>query len=212
MVRWAPEPAVSCVMLDSSWLQQTQQATCPECNLFLNSAHTDGVCVQALGHHQVAMCVQVMSLRTPGLVLFEAAVQVMGSSMSLGPKQPLPGGPSAIPETFNLPRCVKSPCTRPILGQRLIVLTAHMHWHGSRAACRCTALQPAATPVSLSVRVCRALVNKADAAVAHLVAEKTYKRPQLWEVPENADRLQGISKTDRWDGRQQLQLQPNRCW
>lgn len=68
------------------------------------------------------------------------------------------------------------------------------------------------TPVSLFVRVCRALVNEADAAVAHLVAEKTYKRPQLWEVPENADRLQGISKTDRWDGQQQLQLQPSRCW
>lgn len=95
----------------------------------MNSAHTDGVCVQALGHHQAAMCVQVVSLRTPGLVLFEAAVQVMGSSMSLGPKQPLAGGPSAIPETFTLPRCVQIPCSyrRPILGQRLIVLTAHTH-------------------------------------------------------------------------------------
>jgi hypothetical protein len=52
------------------------------------------------------MCVQVVSQRTPGLVLLEAAVQVMGSSMSLGPKQQLQGGPSAIPETFTLPRCV----------------------------------------------------------------------------------------------------------
>jgi hypothetical protein len=43
----------------------------------------------------------------------------------------------------------------------------------------------------------RALVNEEDAAVAHLVAEKTYKRPQIWEVPENAERLMGIRSTDR---------------
>lgn len=45
--------------------------------------------------------------------------------------------------------------------------------------------------------VCRALVHEDDAAVALLVAEKTYKRPQIWEVPENAERLQGIRSTDR---------------
>lgn len=45
--------------------------------------------------------------------------------------------------------------------------------------------------------LCRALVNEADAAVARLVAEKTYKRPQIWEVPENADRLEGIGATDK---------------
>lgn len=61
-------------------------------------------CVQALGHHQAAMCVQVVSQRNPGQVLFEAAVQVMGSSLSLGPKQPLAGGIDATPEKFSLPR------------------------------------------------------------------------------------------------------------
>jgi hypothetical protein len=40
-------------------------------------------------------------------------------------------------------------------------------------------------------------VNGEDAAVAHLVAERTYKRPQVWEVPENAERLMGIRSTDR---------------
>jgi hypothetical protein len=60
--------------------------------------------MQGLGHHQATMCVQVMSVRSPGQVLFEAAVQVMGSSLSLGPKQPLHGGPTATLETFTLPR------------------------------------------------------------------------------------------------------------
>jgi hypothetical protein len=50
------------------------------------------------------MCVQVISQRTPGQVLFEAAVQVIGSSLTPGPKQPLPGGTDATPETFTLPR------------------------------------------------------------------------------------------------------------
>lgn len=50
------------------------------------------------------MCVQVISLRNAGKVLFEASVQVMGSSLSLGPKQPLPGGTAATPETFTLTR------------------------------------------------------------------------------------------------------------
>ncbi len=60
--------------------------------------------LQGLGHHQTAMCVQVKSLRNPGKVLYEASVQVMGSSLSVGPKQPLPGGTTATPETFTLSR------------------------------------------------------------------------------------------------------------
>lgn len=64
------------------------------------------VYMQALGHHQAAMCVQVMSLRSPGRVLFEAPVQVQGSSTSVGPKQALPGGITATSDTFTLPRCV----------------------------------------------------------------------------------------------------------
>lgn len=43
----------------------------------------------------------------------------------------------------------------------------------------------------------RTLVNESDAAVAHLVAEKTYKRPHIWEVAENAERLEGIGSHDR---------------
>lgn len=43
----------------------------------------------------------------------------------------------------------------------------------------------------------RAIVSEADAAIAHLVAEKTYRRPQLWEVAENADRLEGIGAKDK---------------
>jgi hypothetical protein len=60
--------------------------------------------LQGLGHHQATMCLQVMSVRSPGKVLFEAAVQVVGSSLSVGPKQPLPGGTTATPDTFTLPR------------------------------------------------------------------------------------------------------------
>lgn len=43
----------------------------------------------------------------------------------------------------------------------------------------------------------RSLVDEADAATARLRAGKTYKRPQIWEVEENVDRLQGIGSTDR---------------
>lgn len=74
-----------------------------------DSYSTDILHVQALGHHQAAMCVQVVSQRSPGRVLFEAVVQVQGSSLSLGPKQPLPGGTTATPETFTLPRCGSIP-------------------------------------------------------------------------------------------------------
>jgi hypothetical protein len=66
------------------------------------------VCVlhQAMGHHSAAFCFQALSTRSPGRVLHETAVQAQGSSLSLGPKQPLPGGPAATPSTFTLPRCV----------------------------------------------------------------------------------------------------------
>ena len=40
-------------------------------------------------------------------------------------------------------------------------------------------------------------MDEVDAAVAHLVGRKHFKRPQLWEVDENADRLQGIGSQDR---------------
>jgi len=47
------------------------------------------------------------------------------------------------------------------------------------------------------VSMLRTLVNEADAAVAHLIAEKTCKRPHIWEVAENAERLEGIGSHDR---------------
>lgn len=59
--------------------------------------------LQAPGIHQAVVCVQVVSRTRPGLVLFEAAVPVMGSSHSLGPRQQLPGGIDATPDTFTLP-------------------------------------------------------------------------------------------------------------
>lgn len=44
---------------------------------------------------------------------------------------------------------------------------------------------------------CRSLVDESDAAVAHLVSKKRFKRPQLWEVPDIADRLSGIGSEDK---------------
>jgi hypothetical protein len=39
-----------------------------------------------------------------GRVLSEATLQVQGSSLTLGNKQPLPGGITATPDTFKKPR------------------------------------------------------------------------------------------------------------
>jgi hypothetical protein len=45
----------------------------------------------------------------------------------------------------------------------------------------------------------RSLVDEADAAVSLLLARKQqgFKRLQVWEVPENAERLGGIGASDR---------------
>jgi hypothetical protein len=62
--------------------------------------------LQALGRHQATMSFQVVSNKVAGRVLSEATLQVQGSSLTLGSKQPLPGGITATPDTFMKPRQV----------------------------------------------------------------------------------------------------------
>jgi hypothetical protein len=60
--------------------------------------------LQALGRHQATISFQVVSNKVAGRVLSEATLQVQGSSLTLGSKQPLPGGITATPDTFKKPR------------------------------------------------------------------------------------------------------------
>lgn len=144
--------------------------------------------LQGLGHHQAAMCVQVRSLRNPGKVLFEAPVQVMGSSLSVGPKQPLPGGITATPETFTLSRWAER--RHAIQGMHALHCVVTLAAHPEQCCVRPTQLLVPRFPL-------RSLVDEADAATARLLAGKTYTRPKIWEVEENANRLQGIGSTDK---------------
>jgi hypothetical protein len=63
--------------------------------------------LQALGRHQATLSFQVVSSKVAGRVLSEATLQVQGSSLTLGNKQPLPGGITATPDTFKKPRQVQ---------------------------------------------------------------------------------------------------------
>lgn len=64
------------------------------------------VCCQALGRHSASLSFQVVSCKAAARVLSETAVQVQGSSLTPGKKQPLPGGINATPDTFKKPRQV----------------------------------------------------------------------------------------------------------
>ncbi|KAF6261116.1 hypothetical protein COO60DRAFT_1637017 [Scenedesmus sp. NREL 46B-D3] len=59
---------------------------------------------KALGRHQATLSFQVTSSKVPGRVLSKVSLQVQGSSLTLGNKQPLPGGITATPDTFKKPR------------------------------------------------------------------------------------------------------------
>lgn len=61
-------------------------------------------CPRALGQHQAALSVQVLS-ETSSRVVAEVPFQALGLCMQLGvPKHPLPGGTMAVPESFAKPK------------------------------------------------------------------------------------------------------------
>jgi hypothetical protein len=46
--------------------------------------------------------------------------------------------------------------------------------------------------------LCRKYVDEADAAVADLIAGRTFRRPKIWEPPLNAWTLEGIGPQDKY--------------
>ena len=61
-------------------------------------------CPKALGQHRASLSVQVLSEHS-NKAIAEVPFKVLGICRQLGgPKGPLPGGPSALPETFAKPR------------------------------------------------------------------------------------------------------------
>jgi hypothetical protein len=89
------------------------------------------MCVQALGRHQATLNFQVVSSKVPGCVLSETSLQVQGSSLTLGNKQPLPGGITATPDTFKKPRQVLACGCSAVYKQLLL----HFHTPVPQQAC-----------------------------------------------------------------------------
>lgn len=79
-------------------------------------------CPKALGQHQATLSVQVLSEATHK-VLAQVPFKALGLCRQLGgPRGPLPGGPTALPETFAKPKQFVDPDRvrfTPSLGSRL---------------------------------------------------------------------------------------------
>lgn len=49
-------------------------------------------------------------------------------------------------------------------------------------------------------------MNEGEATIASITARKTFKRPALWETPDNAYSLEGIGPMDRFGVTREVQV------
>lgn len=52
-------------------------------------------------------------------------------------------------------------------------------------------------------------MDEADAAVAHLIAGRTFRRPKIWEPPLNAWTLEGIGPQDKYGVMKEVHVSVN---